>query len=170
MMGRRILVFVLAGLMGVLLIAGAVVMLWPQLAPESTAQDKGGSSNQQSSGKAPLQEHDSSAVPDQYIVVLNDDVRDPTAVAQEHARRYGATVLQTYQYALKGYAARIPAQRLDDVRSDPQVQFISEDREVQAFQLASGDSNPTGIRRIEAGTTSAAHKASDVGVAVIETR
>jgi hypothetical protein len=63
------------------------------------------------SGRTPAQ----SAIPDKYLVVLNEEVRDPTAVAREHAQRYGAQVLHTYQHALKGYAARIPDQQLDEV-------------------------------------------------------
>ncbi len=41
-----------------------------------------------------------SAIPGQYIVVLEDEVRDPTAVARDHAQRHGAQVLHTYQHAL----------------------------------------------------------------------
>ena len=49
-----------------------------------------------------------SVIPGQYIVVLKEETRDPTAVAREHARGYGARVLHTYQHALKGYTALIP--------------------------------------------------------------
>jgi hypothetical protein len=43
---------------------------------------------QESTTLAPAQ----SVIPDQYIVVLEEDVRDPTAVARDHAQRYGAQV------------------------------------------------------------------------------
>ena len=84
-------------------------------------------------------------IPDQYVVVLNDDVRDPGAVASEHAQRHGAEVIQTYRHAIKGYAARIPEARLEAVRDDARVQFVSEDREVRAF----AQKLPTGVNRIE---------------------
>jgi Peptidase inhibitor I9 len=75
-------------------------------------------------GRTPAQ----SAIPGQYIVVLkdelNDEVRDPTAVAREHAQRHGAQVLHTYQHALEGYAARIPVQRLDEVRAEERVDYV----------------------------------------------
>src|SRR5215211_4889673 len=80
-------------------------------------------------------------IPDQYVVVLKDDVRDPGAVARDHANEHAAQVLQSYQHAIKGYAARIPQARLDAVRSDPRVQFVSADREVRAF----AQTLPTGV-------------------------
>ena len=40
--------------------------------------------------------------------MLEEEVRDPTAVAREHGRRHGARVLDTYQHALEGYVASIP--------------------------------------------------------------
>ena len=68
-------------------------------------------------------------IPGQYIVVFDEgEVRDPTAVAREHAQGHGAEVLYTYQYALEGYAARIPAQRLDEVRNDEQVAYVEPDQ------------------------------------------
>src|SRR5215211_4145019 len=108
-------------------------------------------------------------IPGQYIVMLKDGVSDPRAVAQEHAQRYGAQVLHTYQHAIKGYAAKIPNTQLERVRSDERVQFVSEDREVSAV----AQRLPAGIDRVEADRSSA--RAGDgrgsvnVGVAVIDT-
>lgn len=119
---------------------------------------------------APQQQSAGDKIPGQYIVVLKDDVRDPTTVAQQHARNYGAEVIQTYKHALKGYAARISAERLDEVRADPDVQFVSEDRVVKAF----AQTLPTGIDRIEGDASSTASgdgsgAVSNVGAAVIDT-
>ena len=103
-----------------------------------------------------------------YIVVLRDDA-DPRSVAQEHAANHGAVVAHVYEHALKGYAARIPAERLDRVRADPRVWFVSEDREVQAFAQTA----PTGVRRIgassDAVTQTLVNNGSGIGVAVIDT-
>jgi len=52
------------------------------------------------------------AAPDRYIVVLRDDA-DAPAVAREHANAYGLAVDHIYEHALKGYAATIPAGRLN---------------------------------------------------------
>jgi hypothetical protein len=59
-------------------------------------------------------------IPGQYIIVFKDEVQNPTAVAREHAQRHGAEVLFTYQHSIKGYAARFPEGRLDEVRADEQ--------------------------------------------------
>jgi subtilisin len=85
-----------------------------------------------------------------YIVVLQDAAGDVPAVASEHARAYGLSVQRTYRSALRGYAAIIPLARLDAVRNDPNVQFVSEDRPV----FAVAQSTPTGIRRMDADVSS----------------
>src|ERR687893_1154471 len=90
-------------------------------------------------------------IPGQYIVVFDEgEVRDPTAVAREHAQGHGAEVLYTYQYALEGYAARIPAQRLDEVRNDEQVAYVEPD---QTAEIAA-QALPWGINRVDADVSS----------------
>jgi hypothetical protein len=71
--------------------------------------------------------------PDRYIVVLKDGVRDPGAVAREHARRDAAQVAFVYSNAFKGYAARIPAARLDAARADSRVAYVEPDGEAHAL-------------------------------------
>ncbi len=126
------------------------------------------------------------AAPDSFIVVLRDDA-DAQAVAREHANTHGLQVDFVYQRALKGYAARIPPDRLARIKADSRVQFVSEDREVQAFdQVPAGAGKPggnataqpaqqapTGLRRI-GGSSDGIHqtlsnKGAGVGVAVIDT-
>jgi len=106
----------------------------------------------------------------QYIVVLNEGVSDPRDVARDHARKYGAEVLYTYDEALNGYAARVPAQKVDEVRNDPNVSFVSADRRAHAF----AQTLPTGVNRIEGDLSST--KSGDRGgtpvntdVAIIDT-
>ncbi|HEX8099853.1 MAG TPA: hypothetical protein VF660_06590, partial [Actinomycetota bacterium] len=53
-----------------------------------------------------------------YIVVLKDSAGDPSAVAGAHARVLGARVSHIYRYALRGYAAAIPTDRLAKLRAD----------------------------------------------------
>src|SRR5215208_5381265 len=90
-------------------------------------------------------------IPGQYIVVLEEgEVRDPTAVARDHAQGHGAEVLYTYQYALEGYAARIPAQRLDEVRNDPRVAYVEPDQTAES----SAQALPWGINRVVADVSS----------------
>lgn len=98
------------------------------------------------------------------IVVLRDGVNSQQA-ADEHRARYGADVSQVYGAALRGYAARIPANALAALANDPRVAFISEDREVWAT-----DTLPTGLDRIDAEASSKAGQNNDgPAVAVIDT-
>ncbi|MDP2321308.1 MAG: S8 family serine peptidase [Acidobacteriota bacterium] len=105
-----------------------------------------------------------------YIVVLQDDGSDVTSIANDHARAYGLSVQRLYRSALRGYAAVIPLARLDDVRNDATVRFVSEDRPV----FAVAQNIPTGIDRIEADTSSqssgnGAGAVNGLAVAVIDT-
>ena len=78
------------------------------------------------------------AIPGRYIVVLNDDVSNPGRAANQMAQRHGLEVGHTYRHALKGFSARIPAQRLSAVRADSRVLFIDEDRAVEAVHHRPG--------------------------------
>ena len=49
-------------------------------------------------------------IPDQYIVVFDDDVRDVPGLARGLADAHGATVRFEYEHALKGFAGRMSAQ------------------------------------------------------------
>ena len=87
--------------------------------------------------------------PDHYVVVLKEGT-DPAAVANEHARGLGAEVRHVYGAALRGYAARIPAARLDQVRSDRRVAYVEPD----ATATASPQTLPWGVNRIDADLSS----------------
>jgi subtilisin family serine protease len=101
-----------------------------------------------------------------FIVVFHDDETDVDGIAAQHGRDYGASVSQRYRSALKGYAATVPFARLDDLRRDPRVAFVSEDRPVAAV----AQSLPTGVDRIEAELSSRfASSAWTIAVAVIDT-
>jgi aqualysin 1 len=109
-----------------------VVLSWADTTPAST--------------RAPAH----SAIPGQYIVVLKDEVRDPTAVAREHAQRHGAQVLHTYQHALEGYTARIPDRRLDEVLTEERVDYVEPDHRA----YATAQTLPWGINRVDADLSS----------------
>jgi hypothetical protein len=58
-------------------------------------------------------------IPDSYIVVFEDGVRSPAALANEHARAYGLRLRFVYSNVIEGYAARFPNdQALQRVHSD----------------------------------------------------
>jgi subtilisin family serine protease len=101
-----------------------------------------------------------------YIVVFHDDERDVPGLAAAHGRAYGASVTHLYQHAIKGYAATVPEARIDDIRRDPRVAFVSEDRPVEAVAQ---QSVPTGINRIDAEPSLPTASSWNVAVAVIDT-
>ena len=86
----------------------------------------------------------------QYIVVLNEDVSDPRQKAREHAQRHGAEVLYTYEHALKGYAARFSAERVDDIEADPDVDYVEQDGQMGI----AAQTLDWGIDRVDADTSS----------------
>jgi subtilisin family serine protease len=93
-------------------------------------------------------------IPGRYIVVLEEaderEGHDPAAVALDHARHHGAEVLHTYQHAVRGYAARIPDRRLEEVRADSSVAHVEPDRTVHA----EAQRLPWGIDRVDADASS----------------
>jgi aqualysin 1 len=130
--GRRTVVLLTVAVAMVLACAGVV---WAQ------------ESNNPGRGQGPPE----GVIPGQYIVVFDEgEVRDPTAVAREHAQGHGAEVLYTYQYALEGYAARIPERRLEEVRNDPQVAYVEPDQTVEA----AAQQLPWNIDRVDADISS----------------
>lgn len=102
-------------------------------------------------------------IPGSYIVVFKDSVSNPADVANEMAKTHGLSLDYTYTSALKGFSATIPQARLNKVKGDERVQFVSEDRVVKAF----AQTTPTGISRVKAPENS--NKGTGIGVAVIDT-
>ncbi|HEX6315024.1 MAG TPA: S8 family peptidase [Gemmatimonadaceae bacterium] len=62
---------------------------------------------------------------DRYIVVFRDDA--PPGLANALAASAGATVHYTYEHALNGFAATIPAAALDGIARNPYVAYIEPD-------------------------------------------
>ncbi len=112
------------------------------------------------------------AIPGNYIVVLKDKEK-PKDVSQEHAQKHGAKVEQVFENALDGYAAEIPADKLDKVKADKRVAHVEEDAVMEAFQTSSRQT-PTGYERSGANqspTSKAAAQGTSLGVdvAVLDT-
>ena len=130
-------------------VLAVVMMLVMSAAPETTTSlaTSGPSTTTPGQGQGPPE----GAIPGRYIVVFDEgEVRDPTAVAREHAQRYGAEVLYTYQYAIEGYAARLPEARLDEVRADGRVAYVEPDQTM----YAEAQTLPWGIDKIDADLSS----------------
>jgi subtilisin family serine protease len=108
-----------------------------------------------------------------YIVVLRDP-SDAPAVASAHASAFGLRLEHVYRHVLRGYAATIPATRLDRIKADPRVLFVAEDAEVRTADVrrATGQTLPTGVDRIDAELSSrfsADPSTWPLAVAVIDT-
>src|SRR5688572_1074589 len=85
-----------------------------------------------------------------HIVVLDDDVADPDAVARDHGRRYGASVEGIYRHALKGYVATFKGTGAADVARDPRVDFVELDRAVSVHGSQTiGTTGLWGLDRID---------------------
>ena len=84
-------------------------------------------------------------IPDQYIVVFRDDVRDVPGLAR---RLGGANVRHTYQHAVKGFSARIPAQAAAALARNPNVAYVEQDQVVSVTGTQTGAT--WGLDRIDA--------------------
>jgi subtilisin len=191
----QLVVVILGAAIAALTLLGAMLLATSEEVMAQTTS--GGSSNERSEGKAPLQKVDKGSIEGHYIVVLNDNVSSAAEVAKKHGADEGFTPDLVYKKALNGYATKLSDAQLDKVRSKSEVKFVSLDHEVEAAQkndsttqkdssstqpsskegataqslvpISPGDSAPTGVKRINAGTGTNAAQPSDVNVAVIDT-
>lgn len=76
-------------------------------------------------------------IPDRYVVVFRNDVRDAAGTAKQLADAYGATVHYTYQHAIKGFAATLTAQAAEALRHNPNVAYVEQDQRVGVTQVGS---------------------------------
>jgi subtilisin family serine protease len=90
------------------------------------------------------------SIPDEYIVVLRDDVKavaGSRAVAEEMAAPRGGLVMHAYEHALKGFAVRMPEARVRELLNDPRVAYIEENGVVAVSGSQTGAT--WGIDRID---------------------
>jgi hypothetical protein len=62
-----------------------------------------------------------------YIVVLKKTAGSPKDIANEMAQQHMFKVKHVYQNVLKGYAATLTKDKLDKVKQDPRVEYVTED-------------------------------------------
>jgi subtilisin family serine protease len=67
------------------------------------------------------------AIPDRYIVVFRDDAGDAAELAARQVAAGGGELHYTYRYALKGFAATLPAHAVEGLRRNPNVAYIEPD-------------------------------------------
>ncbi|MBI4672215.1 MAG: S8 family serine peptidase [Chloroflexi bacterium] len=113
--------------------------------------------------RAPLWGTDAPAkIPNQYIIVFKDtagerNMRETTARV---IKDFGGVILFEYRAALNGFAARLPKKAVRQLRQNPQIEFIEQDKRVAladqftqadaARELATSQTNATwGLDRID---------------------
>ena len=79
-------------------------------------------------------------IPNQYIVVLKNDVGDVDAEALRLAREFGGDRNdgQTYHRAIKGFSVRMPEAQAAKLANDPRVEFVEEDGTVSIGTTQTG--------------------------------
>ena len=86
-------------------------------------------------------------VPDQYIVVLDDDVIDVRGRANALMRAHGGTVRAEYQRALKGFTANMSSDAAARIAATPGVRHVEQDKVVSA--TGTQTSAPWGLDRVD---------------------
>jgi subtilisin len=135
MLGRLVYVFAVASLT-VLVCAGVVLA---QDAPDQQAP-----ASEVFDDTAGLDPGD--PVPGKYIVVLEDDVERPSSVADDLSGELDLQTTNVYDEAVEGFAAEVPAGELSELRADPRVEAVVQDRVIEATRQVI----PAGIKRIDA--------------------
>ena len=107
-----------------------------------------------------------------YVVAYSDATATPGALTAALERAGGFRADQRYEFALKGFAARLSPLQLEHVRQEPGVSAVVPDIAFRASGLVSlkaKETLPVGVRRIAAATSTQVHAAANTGVAVLDT-
>jgi subtilisin family serine protease len=79
-----------------------------------------------------------------YIVVLEDSIRNPAAVAHAQVAAHGGRVGLIYRYAFKGYSATLSKAAVAVLRKDPKVRYVT----LNAPGEGEAQTTPTGVKRV----------------------
>ncbi|HEX8706313.1 MAG TPA: S8 family peptidase [Myxococcaceae bacterium] len=91
-------------------------------------------------------------IPGEFVVVLKDPAPGtqpvaPSVAAQSLTARYGGSVFNTYEYALRGFASKMTDDQARAMSNDEQVAYVQQNQVVNAIQ-AQADA-PWGLDRID---------------------
>ena len=104
-----------------LLAVAVVVAACSDATPPTAADDTGGVQARVGQGAG------------DYIVVFRDGVQDVPGLARQLTGAAGGELGYTYQHAIRGFSARMPAAALNGLRNHPLIEFIEADQPVTAF-------------------------------------
>lgn len=87
-------------------------------------------------------------IPDRYVVVFKKEVRDAPGLARQLTASHGGKLHYTYQHAIKGFAATLPATAVGALRSNPNVAYVEQDQRVYLVQTTQPNAT-WGIDRVD---------------------
>lgn len=82
-----------------------------------------------------------------YIVVFKDDVKDVDLAIEAVADKAATAPTYRYKSAVKGFAGRMSADRVEALRSDPRVAYIEQDQVIRLSAVQTGAT--WGIDRVD---------------------
>jgi aqualysin 1 len=77
-------------------------------------------------------------IPNRYIVVFRDGIRDPRALTDSLLRGSGGSLLYRYETALQGFAATLPSAAVEGIRRNPNVAYVEQDAVVTIVETQEG--------------------------------
>ncbi|WP_420129196.1 S8 family peptidase [Longimicrobium sp.] len=86
-------------------------------------------------------------IPDRYIVVFHQGTADAPGLAARLTATHGGKLHHSYQHALRGFAATLPAPAVEALRRNPNVAYVEQDG--IASVGATQTSPPWGLDRID---------------------
>ena len=86
---------------------------------------------------------------DRYIVVFKPGVSQPAAEAEKAMRGLGGQLHHVYANSLKGFAATLPSVALQELRNNPNVDYIEADQTVALQQTSPQNQATWGLDRID---------------------
>jgi subtilisin family serine protease len=86
-------------------------------------------------------------IPDRYIVVYHDDIRDAQSLTASLAARAGAKVHYSYANAIRGFAGQMSPEAAAELARDPRVKLVEQDQVMRSSTTQSGAT--WGIDRID---------------------
>jgi subtilisin family serine protease len=87
-------------------------------------------------------------IPDRYVVVFKNGVQDAPGLARQLTAAHGGTMHYSYQHAIKGFAATLPAAAVSALRNNPNVAYIEQDQPVHLVQTTQPNAT-WGIDRVD---------------------
>ena len=91
-------------------------------------------------------------IPGEFVVVLKDPEPGeqpvaPSVVARNLTAKYGGSVFNTYEYALRGFASKMTEEQARSMSNDAEVAYVQQNQVVVAFQ--SQPNAPWGLDRVD---------------------